>query len=290
MTTPSTTPDAAAPPRETGSLAVIRRRVRDAIPAVWRRRLRRWAREGPVRLTDAIPDAFDLLRGTANRLPPPRLRARVSLSSSRREFERAGALAAADVLRAFEICRRPGRPYARWLDFGCGVGRVTRHVARSGSAVELHGVDVDADAIRWLAASHPPGRFVACGRLPPANVPASSFDVVYAVSVFTHFDETMESAWLEELDRLLCPGGLLIASTLSTVLTFTRPDLTVEQHREMNQRGFLFAPGGGTFNDDAAFEARSRVERVWGKKLTPRLFEEQGLAGYQDLSVWEKPG
>ena len=286
----SSAPGAAQAARETGVLGEIRRRVRDAIPAVWRRRLRRWASEGPVRLRDALPDAFDLLRDEARRLPPPRLRARVSLTSGRREFERAGSLAAADVLRAFELCRRPGRAYPRWLDFGCGVGRVTRHVERSGFALELHGVDVDADAIRWLGASHPPGRFAACGRLPPTDLPASFFDVVYAVSVFTHFDEAMESAWLGELARLLSPGGLLIASTLSTVLTFTRPDLTVDQHREMNERGFLFAPGGGTFNDDAAFEARSRVERVWGAKLTPRHFEEHGLAGYQDLSVWEKPG
>ncbi len=38
-----------------------------------------------------------------------------------------------------------------------------------------------------------------------------SFDLIWAVSVFTHLAETW-SAWLLELHRVLKPGGILLAT------------------------------------------------------------------------------
>ncbi len=247
--------------------------------------------EAPHRVRDALPDAAELLLARPCRMPPARLRRRVSLSSSRREFDDAGRLAARDVLRAFEACRSRERAYPRWLDFACGSGRVARHVGTSADVVELHGVDVDHEAVSWLAArTHREGAFSAIPRHPPTYLPEAFFDVVYAVSVFTHFDEGLEEEWLGELSRVLAPGGLLVATTLSPKLVWTRPDLTDDQRRALADRGFLFAPGAGPFNEDGAFASRERLEAVWGRHLRPRLFEEHGLAAYQDLSVWEKPG
>ena len=275
----------------TSTAAEIRARWKSAIPAPWRRRLRLFLSEAPQRLRDAVPDAAELLLARPERMPPARLRRRVSLSSSRREFDDAGRLAARDVLRAFEASRAPGRGYPRWLDFGCGAGRVARHVRASPEVAELHGVDVDREAVTWLAArarGAGAGEFTAIPRHPPTLLPDSFFDVVYAVSVFTHFDERLEGEWLDELVRVLAPGGLLVATTLSPKLVWTRPDLTEDQRRGLSDRGFLFAPGGGPFNEDGAFSSRERLEAVWGRRLRPRLFEEHGLAAYQDLSVWEK--
>jgi SAM-dependent methyltransferase len=39
--------------------------------------------------------------------------------------------------------------------------------------------------------------------LPPLNVPDSSVDVVVAWSVFTHFPEDVQDAWLAELSRVM---------------------------------------------------------------------------------------
>src|SRR4029077_3643337 len=38
------------------------------------------------------------------------------------------------------------------------------------------------------------------------------FDVVVAASIFTHLSMKMQVAWLEELRRIMKPGGLVIAS------------------------------------------------------------------------------
>ena len=122
----------------------------------------------------------------------------------------------------------------------------------------------------------------------PTQLSASRFDVVYAVSVFSHFDEGQTDEWLGEIARLLRPGGLFIASTLSPNLTWTRPDLSEEDHRRLQRDGFLFAPGSGPFNENGTFSSRERLLSRWGQVLEPRSFEEHGLAGYQDLSVWEK--
>ena len=248
--------------------------------------------ELPHRVRDTIPDVRDLFlfRRGGERLPPPRLRSRVSLTSSRAEYDATGAVLAAGILSAFEGARRQGDTYPRWLDFGCGSGRIARHVERAPSVERLSGVDVDAEAVAWLAGAVPGGDFRAIAASPPTSLPGDSFDVVYAVSVFSHFDEAQGDAWIAEVARLLRPGGLLIASTLSPRLTWTRPDLTEEDHRRLQKDGFLFAPGSGPFNENGAFASRGWLEGRWGRLLTLRSFEEHGLAGYQDLSVWERPG
>jgi len=155
---------------------------------------------------------------------------------------------------------------------------------------QLWGIDTDVAAIRWAQKHLGPAIFLLIEPSGPAPFPAAFFDVVVAVSVFTHFAEAAQDIWLRELHRVLRPGGLLFASTHSPTLTFTRPDLTPAQHASLTARGFLFAPGGGPFNEGSAFHTRLYLESSWGALFLLREFREYGLAGYQDLSVWERAG
>ena len=273
------------------STAPMRKLLRRVLPARVRRPLGLALREAPHRIRDFLPDLSDALRPSQGRLqvPPARLRFRVSGTSSRREFLEVGRSAAADVLRGFEAARRSGRGYARWLDFGCGSGRISRHLIESPAVEELHGTDVDVEAIRWASRNLPAGRYSVNRSEPPLEFPPEHFDVVVAGSVFTHLDENPQRAWLAELLRTLRPGGLLIACTHSPNLTFMRPDLTEGQHAALKRQGFLFAAGGGRFNEDGAFHSRLYLESEWGKLFRQRLFEEYGYCRFQDLSVWEKP-
>jgi SAM-dependent methyltransferase len=103
----------------------------------------------------------------------------------------------------------------RVLDFGCGAGRVLRHFlpeAERGS--EFWGSEIDAASVEWLDHNlSPPFKAVLHAERPPLPVEDGHFDLIYAISVFTHI--TFEwSAWLLELHRLLAEGGLLLATFL----------------------------------------------------------------------------
>lgn len=265
------------------SLDALRRAYRRIVPIAVRHRFRAWAREVPIRVRDWSSDVRERLRGEDVPLPPAFLRRRVGIDSSRAHFAAVGRQAAADVLRIVGSLDE----HPRWLDFGCGSGRAARHLARETSIRRLTGVDVDADAIRW-AARHLRDEYVVISPHPPAPFADASFDVVYAISVFTHFDERQQDAWLAELHRLLRPGGLFVATTHAPALAYNRPDMTRADHERLRDTGFAFRPGFGAFNDDSAFHAREYLERHWARFFELVDLRPRGLAGYLDLSLWRR--
>ncbi|HEX2023086.1 MAG TPA: class I SAM-dependent methyltransferase [Acidimicrobiales bacterium] len=100
----------------------------------------------------------------------------------------------------------------RALDFGCGAGRVLRHFLDEASTAELWGCDIHRPSIEWLAAHLcPPLHAFHHGDSPPLDQPDASFDLAWALSVFTHITDTW-SAWLLELHRVLRPDGLLLVT------------------------------------------------------------------------------
>lgn len=258
--------------------------LRLAIPKRWRRPLRLLVNELPHRLRDFPADVRDRLRLSVNPLPPAQLRRRVSKSSSRREFREAGALVSRNIIAAYRD-HSSTEERSRWLDFGCGSGRVATHILESGITGQLSGVDIDEEAVRWLARHEPRGHFAPISAAPPVSLDQSSFDVIYCISVFTHFDQALEKSWLTELARLLAPGGLLIASTISPKLSFERQDLSAADREVLDATGYLFAPGL-SFNEKTTFQTRERLEDSWGPVLDLLAFQEFGLARYQDLSIW----
>jgi SAM-dependent methyltransferase len=98
--------------------------------------------------------------------------------------------------------------FGRILDWGCGCGRLGRYTARKNPAA-FHGCDIDADNVEWCRA-HLDGRYSASPLRPPTEYPAGYFDVIYGVSVFTHFRAPLQDAWLKELRRISKPGAYLL--------------------------------------------------------------------------------
>jgi len=119
----------------------------------------------------------------------------------------------------------------RVLDLGCGLGRVVQPLRRFLSRRASYlGFDVSPHYIAWnraeIEARDPRFRFAWLdvksatyhreGGLEPANVrfPAaeSSFDFAIATSIFTHLDGGATERYLDELTRVLRPGGRLFAT------------------------------------------------------------------------------
>jgi SAM-dependent methyltransferase len=99
----------------------------------------------------------------------------------------------------------------RVLDFGCGAGRVLRQFLPEAGPGEFWGCDLYEPTIAWLNENlSPPFRFYVNDRRPMPH-PDEYFDLVYAISVFTHITNEW-AEWLLELHRILKPGGLFLAT------------------------------------------------------------------------------
>jgi SAM-dependent methyltransferase len=103
----------------------------------------------------------------------------------------------------------------RVLDFGCGVGRVLRYWA-DYPKTEIHGCDYQQDAIEWCTENIPFGHFAVNKLWPDLPYSDGTFDVIYALSVFTHLPESAQLPWLAELSRILKPGGVIYFSVHGT--------------------------------------------------------------------------
>ena len=137
--------------------------------------------------------------------------------------------------------------FERLLDFGCGCGRLLRHLGPVADRVEIHGADIDAEMIGWLKANVPFASFDVTAPEPPLPYPDKYFDLIISHSVFTHLDEHLQDAWLAELRRVSRPDGMLLLSVNGqsgwrrTREDAVRAGQDVEQwETELESRGILF--------------------------------------------------
>ena len=99
------------------------------------------------------------------------------------------------------------------LDFGSSSGRVLRAVAAGRPDIECVGCDPNEGAIAWAQEHLPMARFFVSPQRPPLAFADGSVDLVYAVSIWSHFAEGPAIEWLSEMHRVLTPGGALVITT-----------------------------------------------------------------------------
>lgn len=172
------------------------------------------------------------------------------------------------------------------LDFGCGAGRYVRHLSRHAGAVV--GVDYNPYLLAWTEANLRFARFAVCGARPPIPEPDAGFDVVYAVDVFSHLDDSAQVPWFEELARVLRPGGLLILSLHGASRT---ENLPIALRRTFAEgRLAVLRPALSGTNGCAAYHPRAYVERVFGGRLPlVEHVEHAATELRQDLAVFRRP-
>jgi SAM-dependent methyltransferase len=244
---------------------------------------------------------YCLREGIAD-LPPAVMRFRVIGDCSIGEFFEGGERTREALESAVLDAGKPIDVFRSALDFGCGCGRVVRAFRRHASFLKLHATDVDAEAIAWCRQHLPSAGFRVNDGSPPLPYADGQFDLIWAISVFTHLDEERQFTWLAELRRILRPGGILLATV------YGRPswesssafwqDQPVAFVRSVEEHGFYFANTGAddsifpdTFPDwyQMTWHTRDYVEREWARYFDIRLYRPQGMLGDQDLIVAEKP-
>jgi SAM-dependent methyltransferase len=124
------------------------------------------------------------------------------------------------------------------LDFGCSSARVVRVLAAAYPEIEWHGCDPNARAIAWARESLPGVDFFVNGDVPPLPLADASLDLVFAVSIWSHFEPTLGLRWFEEMHRLIHPGGHLVCTThgfTSIGFSATKELRTLEHSQEIGE-------------------------------------------------------
>ena len=156
--------------------------------------------------------------------------------------------------------------YARVLDAGCGGGRNLRYLLSQGFRV--HGIDREArsvERVRALAAELAPdlpAENFRVGEVDALPWPDASMDAVICSAVL-HFaaDEAHFGRMMEEMGRVLRPGGIFFARLASSI------GLEVPVSLGANRRARL-PDGSERFLVDEAMLLRW-TERLGGELLDP---------------------
>jgi SAM-dependent methyltransferase len=127
-------------------------------------------------------------------------------------YYRSGIESARDVaaLIAKYASRETG---LRVLEWGCGPARCLQHLRGLLPDATFTGTDYNARSIRWCLQNIPGIGFAVNEPQPPLPFGDASFDVVYAISVFTHLSEDNGRRWMAELKRVLADGGIIVFTT-----------------------------------------------------------------------------
>ena len=99
------------------------------------------------------------------------------------------------------------------LDFGCSSGRVLRVLAAAFPAVRWHGCDPNRDAVAWAQGAFAHLDWFVSGNEPPLPLGDGALDMVYAISIWSHFEPLFGLQWFEEMRRVIRPGGHLVLTT-----------------------------------------------------------------------------
>jgi SAM-dependent methyltransferase len=127
-------------------------------------------------------------------------------------FLKSGRLGSQNIVACLRDQGRSIAEIAAILDFGCGCGRVIRHW-RDLVGTRVCGTDANGWSIRWCRRNLRFAHFEKNRLTPPLAYEAAPFDLVYALSVFSHMPEELCLAWRDELRRVLKPGGYLLITT-----------------------------------------------------------------------------
>ncbi len=176
---------------------------------------------------------------------------------------------------------------SRILDFGCSSGRVIRNL-NSVYDIEAYGCDPRASSITFNIENFKGVNWFVSNQKPPLThdiaIKNIRFDMVFAVSVWSHFSEEMALYWFEEFAKRIAPGGRLIFSTHGTRSIYhfenvlrKMPEKRAIERLESLRRGelhFAAYPKGGDLD-----------QQHWGMAFIPLNWVKENLSG-----AWELEG
>ena len=189
------------------------------------------------------------------------------------------------------------------LDFGCSTGRALRVLAAVRPDVRWQGCDPNDEAVAWAAQHLAPATFFRSPQRPPLDVSPGALDLIFAISIWSHFDERPALDWLREAQRVLRPGGQLLVTThgpASVARQLTSgamvPGDGVRCTEALNRRGFWFSPVFGEDGDHGVLDDGWGMAYMTAEWLVARMlpgwsllvYEPGRLDANQDVYLFER--
>jgi SAM-dependent methyltransferase len=222
-------------------------------------------------------------------LPPASLRAQIGPRHADADFFlRSGEEHARLVEEVLQESGTPIEDMDAILDWGCGCGRVLRHWS-SLPATRVCGSDINPKMIEWCKANFGFADVRVTGLEPPLPYPDSSFDLVYAFSVFTHLTKELQHEWIRECFRVLKPQGYLLMSTMGEYY------LSLQRLSESERRSFLngdvvvLYEGSAGTSLCSAYHPPEYVRRTLAADFEPVAFRPAVDGGRHDIHLLRKP-
>jgi SAM-dependent methyltransferase len=127
-------------------------------------------------------------------------------------FTRVKAEYLIDILKEIQKSR-PERPSGvlpiEVLDIGCGHGHIHPYLVQPDVPLKLHAIDVAATVVEEARRLNPTVEYESYeGDWLP--YPDQSFDVAYTIAVMHHVPPAQWPAFLQEMRRVVRPGGLVV--------------------------------------------------------------------------------
>ena len=231
--------------------------------------------------------------------PPAELMQRVSGLTEEKDFAQHGK----DIFLALsQASPKPLASFENILDFGVGSGRLARMFM--GFKGRYFGADIDHELVNWTSSAM---RWVTPICTFPKQAlpcPDAAFDLVIAVSVFTHMNEQDSKFYLRELHRVAKPGATLLL-TVHGERALQRAEteeeifkmLSVGQaaiedaRRRIQSPGFTFIiqPHGHLTTDHyeygISFTGENYIRSEWSKLFTIRTVRFSAIYDFQDIIV-----
>lgn len=179
----------------------------------------------------------------------------------------------------------------RILDWGCGPGRVIRHLPEllAKRDCKFYGADYNIGSINWCAANLPGVSFVTNPLEAKLPYDDCSMDVIYGISILTHLSERLHYEWYNELLRVLKPGGVLLLTTHGENFNvkLTKNELALFSSGKLVVRGAV-KEGHRTY---AAFQPKAFMQQLFGnvqilEHIEPAL--QSGKSIPQDIWIVRK--
>jgi SAM-dependent methyltransferase len=161
-----------------------------------------------------------------------------------------------------------------FLDFAAGWGRISRLFLRDFNLKRMFAYEPNLAFCSIGRACNPFINYLCGDYLPDGILPAGTFNLAVGWSIFSHLSEFAATAWLEEMGRIMAPGGQCVFTTwgLRFLERLRREAEEAAQGKPINWYSKICIDSAGSLDDQ--IKRYGSGEFVWFTQSTAKLYGE----------------